>query len=310
MFKVSMKFAFVMNKLETINPKSDTTLLFIEESLRRGHEVFFLSHDDLVLYNNKPFGIVKKWKLKDSNLETLDFFDAIFLRHDPPFDEKYLTTTYMFDFISDKTFVINSASGLRFANEKIYSLKFPNFTPQTIITASAAEIRKFLDEHKGRAIIKPIYLMAGHGIFLIRDDDPNLSSIIEGATDYGTKHIVVQEYLKEAQEGDKRILLLNGKPIGAMTRIPKPGESRANLRSGSTCVKATITERELSICDAMAPSLIRDGLYFAGIDIIGGHLTEVNVTSPTGMQQINRLENVQLEKQIIDFVESRARASS
>lgn len=310
-----MKFAFIMNRLEEINPDSDTGLLFIEESIKRKHDIYWLSHDDLVLKGGAPLGMVRKininreekewWKLSENNFEKLDSFDAVFMRHDPPFNKKYLTATYILDFLSDKTFVLNSPSGIRLANEKIYALNFPNYSPATIVASCEKEILSFLDEHKGRGILKPVYLMRGLGLHLLRDDDPNLSSIIETATDYGKKHVIVQEYIKEAVNGDKRILLLNGKPIGAMNRIPKAGEFRANLRYGSTCVKTTLTDRDLAICDAIAPSLIRDGLYFVGIDVIGGFLTEVNVTSPTGMCQINRLENKQLEREVVDFVESK-----
>ncbi|OGQ35710.1 MAG: glutathione synthase [Deltaproteobacteria bacterium RIFCSPHIGHO2_12_FULL_43_9] len=311
-----MKFVFVMNRLETVDPDSDTGILFIEESLRRGHETFWLSHDELSLRGNIPFGLVRQihidkknkewWRFGECELVKLDSFNAIFMRHDPPFDEKYLTATYILDFLSEKTFIMNRPKGIRAANEKIYALNFPQFSPATIITSSEKEILSFVDEHKGKAIIKPIYLMRGLGIHLLRDDDPNLSSIIETVTDYGKQHVIVQEYLKEGAQGDKRILLLNGRPIGTMTRIPRPGQIRANLRYGSTCVKTTLTDKDMSICDAIAPSLIRDGLYFVGLDVIGGYLTEVNVTSPTGTVLINRLQNVQLEKMVIDFVESKA----
>lgn len=313
---MAMKFAFIMNRFEEVNPDSDTGLLFIEEALRRKHETFWLSHDDLILKGNVPFGAVRKidinrgakdwWKLGESSVEKLDSFDAVFMRQDPPFDEEYLTATYILDFLSDKTFILNSPSGIRLANEKIYTLNFNEFSPSTIITSSEKEIVAFLDAHKGKAVLKPIYLMRGLGIHLLRDDDPNLSAIIDVATDYGKKHVIVQEYIKDVVNGDKRILMLNGKPIGKMTRIPRAGEFKANLRYGSTCVNTTLTDRDLTICDAISPALIRDGLYFVGIDIIGGFLTEVNVTSPTGMCQINRLENKQLEREVIDFVESKA----
>lgn len=313
---MGMKFAFVMNRFESVDPDSDTGILFIEESLRRGHEVFWLSHDELMLKGDIPFGLVRQvfidrdkkewWRFGDAELVRLDSFNAIFMRHDPPFDEKYLTATYILDFLPEKTFIMNSPRGIRAANEKIYALNFPQFSPATIVTSSEKEILSFMDEHKGRGIIKPIYLMRGLGIHLLRDDDPNLSSIIETAMDYGKRQVIVQEYLKEGALGDKRILLLNGKPIGTMTRIPRAGEIRANLRYGSTCVKSTLTDRDKALCDAIAPSLIRDGLYFVGIDVIGGYLTEVNVTSPTGTVLINRLQNVQIEKDVINFVESKA----
>lgn len=309
-----MKFAFIMNELSGIDPNNDTTVLFIEEALRRKHEVYWLGHDDLGLSGNHAFGSVQKllvnrnekewWKLSDNSHENLESFDAVFMRHDPPFDIKFLTATYVLDFLAGKTFVMNRPSGIRLANEKIYSLNFPEFTPATIVTSCAKEILAFLDEHKGKGIIKPLNYGAGHGIFMLRDDDLNLMSIIEKSTENGSRHVIVQEFLKEVTEGDKRIVMFNGKPVGSFLRIPKAGELRSNTRFGSTCKIGELSSKERSLCDAIGPSLVRDGLYFVGLDVIGGYLTEVNVTSPSGIHWLNRLNNVQLEGQVIDFVES------
>ena len=309
-----MRFAFVMNPLTGVDPTKDTTFLLISESLRRGQECFWLSHDDLQMRQSKPAGFVRKmtfdldatpwWDLGVPKLEILTDFDAVFMRYDPPFDLRYLTATHILDHAVCESFVMNRPGGIRLANEKIYSLNFSQFIPKSLVTSSMQEIRNFVGEHGGRAIIKPLHYGAGHGIFLLRDDDPNINSIVETATGEGVRHVMVQEYLTEARTGDKRILMLNGKPIGATLRVPKPGELRGNIHAGATCAKTSLSDRESALCDAIGPRLVKDGLLFVGLDVIGGYLTEVNVTSPTGMQEINRLDNVQLERQVIDFAES------
>ena len=226
----------------------------------------------------------------------------MFMRTDPPVTIPYLYATYILDYIDPgKTLVFNSPKGLRNANEKMYALQFTGAIPETIVSAEKQVIRDFM-ERKGKVVLKPLGGKAGEGILLLEEGDRNFNSLVEISTQQGRYPVMVQTFLPAAKDGDKRIILLNGEPMGAVNRIPTGAEFRGNMAVGGRVAKVEITEREREICAQLAPVLQRDGLYFVGIDVIGGYLTEVNVTSPTGVREVDRLDGVQLGQKVIEWV--------
>jgi glutathione synthase len=224
------------------------------------------------------------------------------MRKDPPVSTAYLYATYLLDYVDpNKTLVLNHPQGLRAANEKMFALQFKDAIPDTIVSQSKSVIREFV-ETKGIAVLKPLGGKAGEGILLLAAGDRNFNSLIEISTLQGQLPVMVQEYLPQAQEGDKRIILLNGEPIGAVNRVPSGKEFRGNMATGGRVEQSTLTEREQSICQQVAPMLQKYGLMFVGIDVIGDYLTEINVTSPTGIREIDRLDGVRLGDRVIEWV--------
>jgi glutathione synthase len=201
--------------------------------------------------------------------------------------------------------LLNHPKGLREANEKLYALRFPEQVPQTLVAGDMATLKAFMAELGGEMIVKPLDGCGGSGVFYLNSEDRNTNSILEAATDNGRRLVMAQRYLPEIRQGDKRIIVLDGEPLGAVLRVPLESETRGNIHVGGQVVKTDVTARDREICAALAPSLRSDGLYFVGLDVIGNYLTEVNVTSPTGVQEINRLNGVRLESQVVDFVEQR-----
>jgi glutathione synthase len=244
------------------------------------------------------------YELGESVTGDLEDFDALLMRKDPPFDMRFFFATHLLSLIDGrKCFVMNNPQGLREANEKLYALRFPEQIPQTLVTGDMEQLKGFMEELGGEMIIKPLDGCGGSGVFYLNQQDRNTNAILEAATDNGRKLIMGQRYLPEIRQGDKRIIVLDGEPLGAVLRVPLETETRGNIHVGGQCVKTEITPRDREICDALAPLLIGDGLYFVGLDVIGGFLTEVNVTSPTGIQEINGLDHVCLESKVIDFIE-------
>ncbi|MCS6814654.1 MAG: glutathione synthase, partial [Cyanobacteria bacterium] len=238
----------------------------------------------------------------EPQMMSLQVMDGVFMRTDPPVTVPYLYATYILDYIDPtKTWVINSPRGIRAANEKMYALQFTEVIPETIVTADKQVIRAFVEE-KGTAVLKPLGGKAGEGILFLQAGDRNLNSLVEISTQQGKVPVMVQVYLPAAKEGDKRIILLNGEPIGAVNRIPTGSEFRGNMAVGGRAARTDISDRERDICAQLAPVLRRDGLVFVGIDVIGGYLTEVNVTSPTGVREIDLLNGTQLGHQVIDWL--------
>ena len=309
-----MRFAFIMDPIQHVLIDKDTTFVFMLEAQSRGHEVWYLEMSNLFIERARAMGRARRIELRrelDNHFTfgaehtgPLGEFDAIFMRKDPPFDIAYLHATQLLDLAQNEdAVVLNRPAGLRAANEKLYALNFPNVIPATLITHDAKRLKAFLDELGGEMIIKPIDGHGGAGIFYVHKEDRNLNSILETLTQDGREAIIAQQYIPEVRQGDKRLIALNGEPIGCTLRVPRADENRGNIHVGGTCVKVDITERDKEICRTVAPFLQRDGLYFVGLDIIGDYLTEVNVTSPTGVQEIDRLNQTCLEAQVIDFAE-------
>jgi glutathione synthase len=230
--------------------------------------------------------------------------DAVFMRTDPPVNDAYLYATYILDYVDqNKTLVINDPAGIRSANEKMYALQFSECIPETIVSADKQVIRQFVAA-KEATILKPLGNKAGEGILFLQSGDRNFNSIVELSTLQGQVPVMVQNYLPQAKEGDKRIILLNGEPIGALNSLSSSSDFRNNMATGGTVAQTTITPREQEICSHLAAKLRQDGLIFVGIDVIGGYLTEVNVTSPTGIREIDRLDGTHIAHQVIQWVEA------
>lgn len=309
----SLKIGVVMDPVEKIDIDKDTTFVLMLEAQHRGHEVYFMEVDDLFVRGGTPHGRYRRlelkratphYKLGDPVEGPLEDFDSVWMRKDPPFDMKFFFSTHVLSLIDrSKCFVMNDPDGLREANEKLYALRFPEQIPQTLVSSDMRRLKEFMDELGGEMIVKPLDGAGGSGVFYLNQQDRNTNSILEAATNNGRRLIMAQRYLPEIRQGDKRIIVLNGEPLGAVLRVPLEWETRGNIHVGGQVVKTEVTERDQEICAALAPLLRADGLYFVGLDVIGNYLTEVNVTSPTGIQEVNALNGVHLERQVVDFVE-------
>lgn len=308
-----MKFLFIMDPRESINRETDSTLLMMRESAERGHSLYYCLVADLYIDKAKPFALTREVEFADcedifclgNNVELpLKDFDAVFMRKDPPFDMDYVYATYILELAAKDTFILNNPKGIRGANEKLYAMNFPQAIPETIVSKDSARLKKFLQDIGGEMIIKPLGKCGGEGIFYIHSKDKNINALLETSTQFGKEFIMAQRYIPEIRDGDKRIILLGGEPIGAVSRVPQDDEHRGNIHIGGTGWKCDITERDRELCSMIAPKLKEDSLHFVGLDVIGSWVTEINVTSPTCLVEINRLNNVKLEKKIIDYVES------
>ncbi len=318
-----MKLTFIIDPIAKLDPTHDTSVALMEAADRLGHEVWITESSQLSVVDGKAWGLCRSVKLTPVQLHTgrwvaqkdwyrlgdevfrpLSEMDAVFMRTDPPVDVPYLYTTYILDCLDPTTtLVINSPSGLRTANEKMFALQFAEWMTETIVSRDKAVIRQFVETH-GAAVLKPLGGKGGEGILFLEPGDRNFNSLIEVSTGRGREPVMIQKFLPAAKDGDKRIILLDGKPLGAVNRIPTGTEFRGNMAVGGRSAKVDITDREYQMCAAIAPKLQAAGLYFVGIDVIGGYLTEVNVTSPTGIREIDRLNNVSLGQQTIDWLEN------
>jgi glutathione synthase len=274
--------------------------------------------DDLFIRGGTPWARFRRLQLARSTPHfhlgdfvtgPLEDLHSVWMRKDPPFDLKFFFATHLLSLIDQaKCFVMNDPKGLREANEKLYALRFPEQIPQTLVSSNMERLKDFMEEHGGEMIIKPLDGCGGSGVFYLNTQDRNTNAILEAATDNGRRLVMGQRYLPEIRQGDKRIIVLNGEPLGAVLRVPLESETRGNIHVGGQCVKTEVTARDREICDALSPLLMADGLYMVGLDVIGSFLTEVNVTSPTGIQEINALDGVRLESRVIDFVEEKVKA--
>ena len=312
-----MRIGVVMDPIEHVGLDADTTFDWMLAANRRGHELFYIKPDGLSAMGRTAhfLGAPVQVRLKPGDHFALGSWarrpmsdlDLCWMRKDPPFDAEYLYSTFILELAEESgdCWVLNHPRGLRDANEKAYILHFPELIPTTLVTHHAHEIKTFLADRGGRAVVKPLDGHGGAEVFLLREDDPNLNTILEVITRLGRRYVMVQQYIPEARQGDKRILLVDGEPLGAVLRVPQGADLRGNLHVGGKALAAEITERDRQIIDALAPRLRRDGLYFAGIDVLGDFLTEVNVTSPTGIQEMSRFDGQPYSERWIAWQEAR-----
>ncbi len=295
-----MNLLVIADPLATFKTYKDSTFAMMREAARRGHRLFAMEAREMVLRGRTVLGLAAEVTLKAPAADPHDWFEAsapsfaplsgfdiVLMRKDPPFDNEYLYATHLLELAErEGARVVNRPRAIRDFNEKLAVARFPQFAPPTLVTSLDAVLREFLAEH-GDVIFKPLDGMGGSGIFRVRSDDPNIGVIIETITDHGRRTIMAQRYLPEIRDGDKRVLLIDGAPAShVLARIPKAGETRGNLAAGGTGVARPLTARDREIAETVGPVLRELGLTLVGLDVIGTHLTEVNVTSPTGMQEI------------------------
>jgi len=309
---MAINVGFQMDPFEVLNLKEDTTLTIITECLSRNFDVYHflpknVSYSDgevnafcrKVLEVNETISPSYKFgELEQNNLKKMDL---IFVRQDPPFDMSYITSTFLLEYIENNVSIINRPSEIRNSPEKILLNKWKHLTPKTLISRNFENLLNFREKYKN-IIIKPLYGNGGSGVFYIKKDDKNFNSIVEMFLERSSEHFIIQEYIEDIKKGDKRIILFNGEPVGAINRIPNDQDIRANLHVGGVAQKTSLTKKEIEICKEIGPSLMEKGLVFAGIDVIGGRLTEINVTSPTGFKEIFQFNGVNLAKKLLDIV--------
>ena len=311
---MSLAVAIQMDPIGSINIDADSTFVLALEAQARGHLLYHYGPKDLAFKNGRLYARAQPLKVRRERgnhyslgaAESLDLagIDVVLMRQDPPFDMAYITATHLLERIHPQTLVVNDPVSVRNAPEKLFVTQFPSLMPPTLITSDRREIDAFRAEHHD-IIVKPLFGNGGAGVFRIRDGDENLGSLLEMFASISNEPLMIQRYVPEVRQGDKRIILIDGEPAGAVLRVPAQGEARANLHVGGTAVKTDITAREREICTAIGPALKAQGLIFVGIDVIGDYITEINVTSPTGLQEINRFDEVKLEAKIWDVIEAK-----
>ncbi|RAU23687.1 glutathione synthase [Paramagnetospirillum kuznetsovii] len=315
---MSLAVAIQMDPIESIDIDADSTFVLALEAQKRGHALFHYLPRDLAFRNGKVLARVRPlnvrrvkgdhFTLGAAELVDLSSMDVVLMRQDPPFDMAYITATHLLDHIHPKTLVVNDPTEVRNAPEKLLVTHFGDLMPPTLITSDRDQILDFRNEFKD-IIVKPLFGNGGAGVFHIMPGDENLNSLLEMFTQLYREPVMVQRYLPEVRQGDKRIILVDGEAVGAVNRVPAEGEARSNLHVGGQAVKSPLTKRDREICAAIGPTLKAKGLVFVGIDVIGDYLTEINVTSPTGIQQIDRFDGVCIEALIWDAIETRRRVA-
>jgi glutathione synthase len=311
---MSLAVAIQMDPVEAIDIDADSTFVLMLEAQARGHSLHYylpnaLSFNDGTLTARAQKLQVRREKGNHAtvgDLETIDLaaMDVVLMRQDPPFDMAYITATHLLEHIHPATLVVNDPAHVRNAPEKLFVTHFDGLLPPTLITSDHDAIAAFRAKHKD-IILKPLFGNGGAGVFHVTPDDENFSTMLEMFTELYREPVIAQRYLPEIRSGDKRIILVDGEPAGAVSRMPQQGEARANFHAGGLAQAADLTEREREICEAIGPALKKRGLIFVGIDVIGDYLTEINVTSPTGIQEINRLSGTKIEADIWDAIERR-----
>ena len=311
---MSLNVAIQMDPIESVNINGDSTFVLALEAQKRGHTLFHYLPKHLSLHEGRVLARGRSLQVRREmgnhftlgNFETVDLatLDVVLMRQDPPFDMAYITATHILEHIHPKTLVVNNPVSVRNAPEKLFVTHFPGVMPPTLITADADEVKSFRDQHKD-IIVKPLYGNGGAGVFHIRPDDENLNSLLEMFTSIWREPLIVQRYVPEVRKGDKRIILVDGKAVGAVNRVPAAGEARSNMHVGGRPEKSILSKREQEICETIGPALKERGLIFVGIDVIGDYLTEINVTSPTGIQEINRFDGGALEALVWDAIETK-----
>jgi glutathione synthase len=309
-----MKIAFQMDPITAVNINADSSFRLAEEAQRRGHSLFYYSADMLAFQEGTLTARGHKMHvqrvegtpaiLEPEEEVALSDFDVIWLRQDPPFDMHYITTTHLLDLVHPKTLVVNDPFWVRNYPEKLLVLNFPDLTPPTTIARDLETIKAFKAKHKD-IILKPLYGNGGAGVFRLDEGDRNLSSLHELFTGFSREPLIVQKFLPDVSNGDKRVILVNGEPVGAINRVPAKGETRSNMHVGGRPEKVGLTDRDRKICAKIGPLLREKGQIFVGIDVIGDYLTEINVTSPTGIQELERFDGINVAEKIWQVIEAK-----
>jgi glutathione synthase len=311
---MSLAVAIQMDPIDSIDINADSTFALALEAQARGHSLYHYLPRELslregrVVATARPLAVRREednhFTLGEAVSVDLATMDVVLMRQDPPFDMAYISATHLLEHIHPATLVVNDPVHVRNAPEKLFVTHFAELMPPTLITTDTQEVSEFRKKYED-IVIKPLFGNGGSGVFHVSPQDENLNALLEMFTEFYREPIMVQKYLPAVREGDKRVILVNGKPVGGVSRVPKDGEARANMHVGARPEKTVITARDQEICDAIGPSLQENGLVFVGIDVIGGFLTEINVTSPTGIQEIDRFDNVNLSGLIWDAIEER-----
>lgn len=312
-----MKIAVQMDHIASINIAGDTTFALCLEAQKRGHSLFHYTPDRLSLRDSEVSARVEALSVRDivgdhftlgeAQRTNLAEMDVVLLRQDPPFDMNYITTTHILERIHPKTLVVNDPAWVRNSPEKIFVTEFPDLMPQTLITKDPLEVAAFREEF-GDIIVKPLYGNGGAGVFHLKKDDRNLSSLLEMFAQMFPEPFIVQRYLNEVRGGDKRIILIDGEPVGAINRVPSESDSRSNMHVGGRAEKTELTKREQEICARIGPSLRERGFILVGIDVIGDYMTEINVTSPTGVREVAKFGGADIAALFWDCVENKKQA--
>ena len=311
---MALSVAIQMDPISKIDINKDSTFMLALEAQKRGYQLYHYTPTQLSLHHDQLIAtaqtlVVRRERGNHTTLGTpqalnLATTDVVLLRQDPPFDMAYITTTHLLEHIHPKTRVVNDPINVRNAPEKLLITHFPSLMPPTLITRTADDVMVFRREYQD-IIIKPLFGNGGARVFHVAPQDENLNALLELFTDQWREPFIVQQYRPEIRQGDKRIILVDGTPVGGVLRVPQTGEARANFHAGGDPEPGRLSKRDQAICEAIGPTLKEQGLIFVGIDIIGDYLTEINVTSPTGIQEINRLENIHIEALIWDAIEKR-----
>ncbi len=311
---MSLAVAIQMDPIESVDINADSTFALALEAAKRGHGLYHYLPRDLAFRDGRVYAHARPLEVRRIKgdhyslgaAETVDLatVDVVLMRQDPPFDMAYITATHLLEHIHPATLVVNDPASVRNAPEKLFVTHFPDLMPPTLITGHRGEIQEFRKKHAD-LIVKPLYGNGGAGVFRIRPEDENLNALLELFSQMFREPVIVQKYLPAVRQGDKRIILVDGEPVGAINRVPAEGEARSNMHVGGKAVKDVLSERDREICAAIGPALRERGLIFVGIDVIGGFLTEINVTSPTGIQEIDRFDDANLSGLIWDAIEGR-----
>ena len=311
---MTLKVAFQMDPIETVDIDADSSFRLAEEAQSRGHGLFFYAPEHLVFREGRVLARGREGELRRTKgdhaslgpMATVDLSDqdVIWLRQDPPFDMSYVTTTHLLDLLTPGTLVANDPFWVRNYPEKLLVLRFPGLIPPTAIARDLSVLKEFKDVH-GDVILKPLYGNGGAGVFRLGPEDRNLASLHELFAATSREPLIAQRFIPAVEAGDKRVIMVDGHPVGAINRVPQLGEVRSNMHVGGKPEPATLTEREREICDAVGPELREKGQIFVGLDVIGGYLTEINVTSPTGIQELERFDGINAAAKIWDAVEAR-----
>ncbi|MEM9580549.1 MAG: glutathione synthase [Pseudomonadota bacterium] len=309
-----MRIAFQMDPISDVNIAADSSFRLAEQAQARGHSLFFYGPDQLAYSQGRVTARGQDFTVKRvqgdhvalgaERLVDLSEFDVVWLRQDPPFDMHYITTTHILDRIHPETLVVNDPFWVRNYPEKLLVLDFPDLTPPTTIARDLETIKAFKEEY-GDVILKPLYGNGGAGVFRLTKEDRNLSSLHELFTSFSREPLIVQQFLPDVSNGDKRVILVDGEPVGAINRVPAKGETRSNMHVGGRPEKIGLTDRDREICAAIGPLLREKGQVFVGIDVIGNYLTEINVTSPTGIQELERFDGINVAEKIWQVIEAK-----